>query len=256
MDFNSERQLQECLADWLSTLGHHCTLEVSAGGGRIDILTQRYLIEVKLTLSRRTINEAAGQARPYEHDYPNHQVVIAGLTPSSGQEESYNMAKRFRSIGLQVWYLDQMQQFVDFVAEQTYQPEPEQTYSFDDFFTRQRSYSSDYAEGYVGMVVVFVVGIFILAAMASGTGSPIRRYAHIPHRTGNYKADLWHEYNEWDVNGAINSAHGLMNSPDSCDQTFGRTINDVIERKGRADDSLQDLPRLIEQIQAGTGCQW
>lgn len=256
MDFNSERELQKFLAEWLSTLGHRCDLEVPAGGGRIDILTQQYLIEVKLTLSRRNLNEAAGQVRTYEVDYPGHQVIIAGLTPSSGQEESCNMAGRLKSAGLDVWYLDQIHQFVDFVDEQTYQPEPEPVYSFEDFFPQQRSYSTGYAEGAIGTAAVFVIGIFLLAVVASGTGSPIRRYAHIPYRTGNYKADLWHEYDAWDVNGAINSAHGLMNSSDPCDQTFGKTINDVIDRKERADESLQDIPRLIEQIQAGTDCQW
>ena len=256
MNFNSERELQEFLANWLSTLGHQCNLEVPAGGGRIDILTQKYLIEVKLNLSRKNLNEAAGQVRTYEVGYPSHQVVIAGLTPSSGKEESRNMAIRLESVGLEVWYLDQVHQFVDFVDEQSYQQEPESTYSLDDFFYQQRSYSSGYAEGAIGTVVVFVIGIFILAAMAIGTGSPIRRYANVEYRTGNYKADLWHEYQQWDVGGAIKSAHGLMNSSDSCDQTFGRTINDVIDRKGRADNSLQDLPQLIEKIQTGTGCQW
>mgnify|MGYP001791445004 CR=1 FL=1 len=82
MKFNSEADLQAEVAAWLQSEGHSVQQEVDAGGARVDILTQHYLIEVKPRLPPNALFQASGQLQTYAQRYPHHQKVIAGLMPS------------------------------------------------------------------------------------------------------------------------------------------------------------------------------
>lgn len=117
MKFESEAELQEAITAWLDQQGHQAQREVKAGGGRVDIITSHYLIEVKPKLSRSAQLQALGQLQIYDKRFPRHQKVIAGLTPPK-TSSAYATADRIREDGVEVWFMDSMPEFVTFVTGQ------------------------------------------------------------------------------------------------------------------------------------------
>ena len=108
MEFENEYQLQAFIH---SVVGGQREVKF-ADGSRIDILTDRYAIEVKPKLTRSALLQALGQTTVYQSNCSGTVPVIAGMTPKNA-EESYANAERIRQAGVQVWYIDQMNQFVD-----------------------------------------------------------------------------------------------------------------------------------------------
>ena len=88
--FDNERELQETFGDFLESLGHAVTLEITTPEGRIDILTNRYLIECKHHLNRKNGYEAIGQLVSYSAYYPHHEKII--VCESVDDEQSRNRA--------------------------------------------------------------------------------------------------------------------------------------------------------------------
>ena len=78
----------------------------------VDILTGDYAIEVKPKLTRSALLQALGQSTIYKMNCPDHTHVIAGLTPKN-TSESYATAERVRASGAKVWYVDQMDEFIN-----------------------------------------------------------------------------------------------------------------------------------------------
>lgn len=115
MNFENEADLQAAIAAFLVSKGHNAQREVPTGGGRVDILTERYLIEVKPKLSRSAQFQALGQLSTYDNRFPKYQKVIAGLTPSS-TDSAYSTAERIRADGVEVWFMDSIPEFVTFVT--------------------------------------------------------------------------------------------------------------------------------------------
>lgn len=113
MEFENEDQLQEFIADYFDAHGDNVFREVSAGGGRCDVVTNQYAIEVKPTLTRSAIFQAAGQLGSYKADLPGKTCVIAGLLPS-GERSAQSAINTAERCGYEVWFVNHMQQFQDF----------------------------------------------------------------------------------------------------------------------------------------------
>ncbi|MEM9264545.1 MAG: hypothetical protein AAGA46_03380 [Cyanobacteria bacterium P01_F01_bin.13] len=107
MNFENEAALQAFIHSYV---GGEREVEFP-DGSRIDVLTDKYAIEVKPKLTRSSLLQALGQSTIYKNNCPDRVHVIAGLTPSN-TAESYANAERVREAGTQVWYVDQMDEFV------------------------------------------------------------------------------------------------------------------------------------------------
>lgn len=182
MQFRDEYELQAAVADWLEDLGYSISLEVPAGGGRVDILTDEHLIEIKPTLNRNSLYQAAGQLGTYKSEYPSHIPVIAGLTPSD-ENSSRNIAAILENTqNIEVWYLDDSQEFIDFILGEQVEDFSEDyapaNYYEDYIPTYTTSYGSggidsDQIGGVIALVVVAILGIGIAASL---NHPPISRY--------------------------------------------------------------------------------
>ncbi len=108
MNFESEKELQSFIHSFIGG-----KREVTfSDGSRVDILTKKYAIEVKPKLTRSALLQALGQATIYRTNCPDKTHVVAGLTPKS-KSDSYATAARVEKSGTQVWYVDQMPQFIE-----------------------------------------------------------------------------------------------------------------------------------------------
>ena len=113
MKFADEFELQAAITYWLQSKGHNVQREVHCGGGRVDILTDEHLIEVKPYLTRDAQFQALGQLQTYDNEYPDHQKVIAGLLPTNNKP-ALSTANRIEGEGVHVWFMDQDADFVQF----------------------------------------------------------------------------------------------------------------------------------------------
>lgn len=151
MEFANEDELQAFLAQWLEEHGHNVYREVKCPeGGAIDILTQKYAIECRYSLTSSTLSEAADQLRAYKQHFPEQKPVIAGLTPSSipaaalkaaapesdtpesgtqkaealepttsqSEDSPFTLVtERIKNSGIEVWFIDQMGEMADYYAQ-------------------------------------------------------------------------------------------------------------------------------------------
>ncbi|MEM6598978.1 MAG: PD-(D/E)XK nuclease domain-containing protein [Cyanobacteria bacterium P01_C01_bin.69] len=116
MKFKTEADLQAAISAWLQSKGQATQREVETGGGRVDILTRSYLIEVKPKLTRSAQFQALGQLQTYDQRFPRHQKVIAGLLPSD-RKSALATANRIRKDGVEVWFMDAMPEFLVFMGQ-------------------------------------------------------------------------------------------------------------------------------------------
>jgi len=207
MNFSSERELQDFLISYLENKGYNCYKEfVLPSGGRIDILTDYYVVECKHVLNATSLDKAAGQLlgryMPYFRD---HRPVIAGLSSDSGR----TVAESIRNGGVEVWFIDEIED-IQIFYEEIYgysavdeTPEDSISYPSEVFY----SSSSDGA-GCLGIAVV--IGIIMLFGGMAQHNSPI----HQLHRAAI----------AWDVNSANLAILALKNTGDECNNILANRV--------------------------------
>ena len=91
-------------------------LEVRTNNGRrIDLLTNRYAIECK-PITRDALLRAAAQMKLYASSFPNHEYVLAGMSPRSreGYKSAHSTAVDIRKeFGYTIWFIDRMTFFTE-----------------------------------------------------------------------------------------------------------------------------------------------
>ncbi len=126
MRFRNEAEVRKAISVWLEERGERPQKELETPGGRIDLLSSKYIVEVKRELSRHNLLQAVGQVMSESPYAPGRIKVVAGLSPEKDQERVYDIAKSLRKAGIQVWFVDQGDDFLSCV-EQTDSVEPEST---------------------------------------------------------------------------------------------------------------------------------
>ena len=117
MNFSNEKELQYYIAAVMTSKGVKVDLEVATHNGRrIDLVTSRYAIECKPTLTRAALLQAAAQMKLYARSFPNHEYVLAGMSPQNtkGYKAAHSAAVDIREeFGDTVWFIDRMSYFTD-----------------------------------------------------------------------------------------------------------------------------------------------
>lgn len=91
-------------------------------GRRIDLVTNRYAIECKPTLTRDAMLRAAAQMKLYESSFPHHEHVLAGMSPrsSAGYRAAHSTAVDIKKeFGYTVWFIDRMSFFTELRSGKT-----------------------------------------------------------------------------------------------------------------------------------------
>lgn len=207
MNFGSERELQDFLISYLEDKGQRCYKEfVLPSGGRIDILTDYYVIECKHVLNSVNLDKAAGQLlgryMPY---FREHRPVIAGLSSDGGRTTAESLING----GVEVWFIDEIEDIQNFYEEiydysaMDEMSEESISYESDIFY----SGSSD-GLGWLGIAVV--IGVIMLFGGMAQYNSPI----HQLHRAAI----------EWDINTANLAILALKNTEDDCNNILANRV--------------------------------
>lgn len=206
MKFNTEGELQDFLIAYLESRGSDCLKEVTLpNDGRVDILTDSYVIECKPVLNSASLYKAAGQLlgryMPY---FPEHEAVIAGLASEGGR----TTAASLRSSGTQVWFIDEIEDIQDFYKE-IYGYSDEYEIEEPIFYT-PGNYSSN-SSGESGCFGVAVVaGMIALFVGIAQHNNPINQL----HRAAI----------EWDFNSANLAFAALRNTEDECNHLLANRV--------------------------------
>ena len=207
MNFSNERELQDFLISYLADKGHNCYKEFSLpSGGRIDILTDYYVVECKHVLNAVSLDKAAGQLLGRYMPYFRDRIpVIAGLSSDSGR----TVAESLRNGGVEVWFIDEIEDIQNFYEEiygySTVDEMSEESSSYNSEILY--SDSSDGA-GCLGIAVVIVV-LMLFGGIAQ-YNSPIHKL---------HKAAI-----EWDINTANLAILALKNTGDDCNNLLANRV--------------------------------
>lgn len=83
----SEVDVQFALANILKDSGHTPKLEVPVKGGRVDVLTETAIYEVKLFLFKGNVPQYVKQLRKYKTAFPNRELFIVAAGCADGVEQ-------------------------------------------------------------------------------------------------------------------------------------------------------------------------
>lgn len=216
MEFDDEEELQDFLISFLQSKGVRCQKEFPLSHGwRVDILTAGHIIECKLKLTLGNLDRAANQVRRYRYYLQDRQLLIAGLATESGR----NVIPILAQEGIQVWFIDEVQEICDYYDEfyeyeyEEYESEQEDKSEFEDVYYSSGNYSSSsYDESsWIGPIAAAVVLIVGFAAFAGQQHtSPVREL----HRAAM----------NWDTNTANRAISRLKVSDNECEVLLGNTF--------------------------------
>lgn len=128
MKFSNEKELQYFMVAVMLQKGISVEIEVRTHNGRrVDLLTKRYAIECKTTLTRDALLQAAAQMKLYSRSFPNHEYVLAGMSPRSraGYKAAHSTAVDIKKeFGYTTWFIDRMSFFMEQPEEADPQTKP------------------------------------------------------------------------------------------------------------------------------------
>ena len=228
MRFDNEGELQDFLISYLESRGNNCQKEVVLpNSGRIDILTDYYVIECKHTLSSANLDKAAGQLLGrYIHYFPDRKAVIAGLASDNGRATAASL----RSGGTQVWFIDEIEDIQDFYEEIYGYPDEYEIEEEPIFYTSGNYHSDSSGEsGCFGAAVV--AGIIALFVGMTQYNNPINQL----HRAAI----------EWDFNSANLAFATLRDTEDECNHLLANRVESELYSAINSGLGQEDVYRRV-----------
>ena len=228
MEFRSEGELRDFLISYLESIGEECFKEFTLpNGGRVDILTENYIIECKPILNRASLDQAAGQLLGrYIRYFPEHQAVIAGLASENGRTTAASLS----SGGTQVWFIDEIEDIQDFYKEIYGYPDEYEIEEEPIFYTSENYYSDSSGEsGCFGAAVV--AGIIALFVGMTQYNNPINQL----HRAAI----------EWDFNSANLAFATLRDTEDECNHLLANRVESELYSAINSGLGQEDVYRRV-----------
>lgn len=246
MDFGSEDELQAFLADWLMSMGHTVYREVSCPDGRIDLLTQGFLIECKRYLTPECLDKAAGQLGRYRRHFPTQQMVIAGLTPRSNMQAAYTVAQGQIAAGIRVWFVDQMPELLTYYDELMAPPEADRM-----LYPAQRRlallpWHGRSAIAAFGLVALVMVALVFLARSFRPSG--------LTTQDEREWAKLHDAIAVWDLDTAQGALSDLRYSSDPCVAAFATQLDQQLAEQGA--EGFRQVNAMKRTLNTEQQCQF
>jgi hypothetical protein len=122
MEFTLESQLRDFICEALAEkVRWGDTIEREIGTGcRADVVTHKYLIEVKPYLTPAVLQGAVRQVLRYKRYAQGRRLVIAGCTPKRYNDELKDLISKVKKKGIEVWLVDRDPHFINhYLLKQT-----------------------------------------------------------------------------------------------------------------------------------------
>lgn len=246
MEFASPNELQEFLARWLEDHGHSVHRHVSCNDHHeVDILTQAYTIECQPILTPTSLWMAADSLQGCQNQFPEHQPVIAGLSPDATEETQLTLEEIQKS-GIEVWFVDQMPPFLEY---------------YDQLDPSTLFQDSEPAEG-IPRRRGPLAGCFISLGMAAIlTGSfwiayRILDQQEVQMAANSREGQAWENLHEavavWDLDTARGHLQTLEKSRSACIATFAERFDNSLEQNGP--NGFRDINPIKRALNQQEGC--
>ena len=252
MEFEHVEDFQDFLRDWLEAHGHNVYPQINYSDDKhIDLLTQMYAIACCQAVTQESLLNAAEQLKACAADIAHLKPVIAGLTPTpspdSDLEALQNSLHQIKDSGVEIWFIDQIPQFVEFYKQQEEPPE--------DLFAglhptaqAQRAWNP-----WAGVTVALGMATILASSFALAY-----RILQEPSRNTNSPRDsiAWQGFhdaaNVWDLDTAKRNLTLLRRSRNSCNARCAARFQEVIDRKGA--EAFRDINPIKRTLNEQEGC--
>ncbi|NMF85964.1 hypothetical protein [Nodosilinea sp. P-1105] len=245
MEFASLDDLQTFLCRWLEDHGHNVYRQVpDPEGGKIDILTQDYAIECQDRLTQTALWATADTIQQTMGHFPDQRWVIAGLTPDSSQEESYQVAEQVKATGIEVWFVDQISPFIDYydrlavnVVETVHPPR----------VNRRNPLAG----------VAIALGMAAILSFSFWVAYRILDRHQFQVTTENQESQAWEQLHAavevWDTNTALSSLEQLAQSRNPCTASFANRFQTALNQRGQ--EGFRDINPIKRALNQQEGCR-
>lgn len=256
MEFEHVEDFQNFLRDWLEAHGHNVYRQLNyADDKHIDLLTQMYAIACCQTITQESLLNAVEQLNACAADIAHLKPVIAGLTPTpspdSDLEALQNSLHQIKDSGVEIWFIDQIPQFLEFYKQ--HQEEPPE--DLKDLFAGLRPISQTQRVWNPWAGVTVALG---MATILAGSFALAYRILQEPSRHVNSPRDsiAWQGFhdaaNVWDLDTAKRNLTQLRRSRNSCNARFAARFQGVVDRKGA--EAFRDINPIKRTLNEQEGC--
>ncbi|MBE9138428.1 hypothetical protein IQ254_14730 [Nodosilinea sp. LEGE 07088] len=243
LEFASSEDLRTALGRWLEDYGHDVHRQVPCPGeGVVDLLTPLYAIFCPSTLLPADLWAAVDVVQLQQANFPEQQMVIAGLTPDSDWEAVQAIAEQIKPQGIEVWLLDQNSSFVEFYARFTADPLPQP----EGKLTRRNPLAGCLIS--LGMAAILSVSFWLAYRILD------RHQLQVA--TNSQDNRTWEQLHSavgvWDMESTLASLESLGNSRNPCVVKFAEQFEASLQQNGA--EGFRDINPIKRALNLQEGC--
>jgi hypothetical protein len=248
IEFASSEDLRTALERWLEDYGHSVHRQVPCpDGGIVDLLTPIYAIFCPPTLAPSELWAAVDIIQARQQNFPDQRPVIAGLTPETDPEATYEIAEQIKAKGIEVWLLDQMPPFVEYYtglnADSSVDPPP----SGPGGLNRRNPLAGCLIS--LGMAAILSASFWLAYRILD------RHQLQVSANSQDNR--LWEQLytavDVWDMDTALATLERLGNSRNPCVSEFADRFDTSLRQRGS--DGFRDINPIKRALNMEEGCR-
>ena len=242
--FASSEDLRTALGRWLEDYGYSLHRQVPCpDGGVVDLLTPMYAIFCPPSLSPSDLWAAVDGIQACQGHFPDQRPVIAGLTPVAEADAAFEIAEQLKPKGIDVWFLDQVPQFVEYCDRTPADPLPQPSGRL----TRRNPLAGCLIS--LGMAAI-LSGSFWLAYR-------ILDRHQLQVASNSQESRTWEQLHSavevWDMDTTLASLERLSNSRSPCVSQFATRFETSLRQQGS--EGFRDINPIKRALNLQEGCR-
>ncbi|MGB3202481.1 MAG: hypothetical protein WBA99_16365 [Nodosilinea sp.] len=244
IEFASSEDLCTALERWLEDYGHSVHRQVPCpDGGLVDLLTPIYAIFCPPTLAPADLWAAVDTIEARQQNFPDQRPVIAGLTPETDPDTTYEIAEQLKAKGIEIWLLDQMPTFVEYYTKGLNADPPPAAARLN----RRNPLAGCFIS--LGMAAILSASFWLAYRILD------RHQLQVS--TNSQENRLWEQLytavEVWDMDTALVSLERLGDSRNSCVSQFADRFETSLRQRGS--DGFRDINPIKRALNMENDCR-
>ncbi|MBD1875952.1 hypothetical protein H6F75_20940 [Nodosilinea sp. FACHB-131] len=244
IELANAEDLRTALGRWLEDYGHSVYRQVPCPEeGVVDLLTPAYAIYCPPTLTPADLWATVDKIQLHQPHFPDQRSVIAGLTPEEDWESAQAIAEQIQPKGIEIWFLDQMPQFVDYYRQLNAEPLPQPSGRL----TRRNPLAGCLIS--LGMAVILSASFWLAYRI-------LDRY-QLRTATSSRENRLWEQLHSsvevWDMDTTLIHLERLQASRSPCASQFAERFEASLRQQGA--EGFRDINPIKRALNLQNDCR-